>query len=176
MRYSPDLLEAVAAALPPAEQAGIAASEVHGRVAGGWTRTTVRHALRVLVATGRADFCGVDRHRKYRRAGAVLSDAAEETGTPEELVKAEDASDRWRDYALRGDGGVRLPDEAAVGALMRQHGVRYEDVSADELAREERHAGWSHRKPSSAELTRAVFGDPMPGRHRPFHSEERSRR
>lgn len=176
MRCSPGLLDAVEAALPPAEGAGIAAAQVHERVPGVWNRTTVRHALRVLIGSGRARFSGVDRHRKYRRAGAADAATASdpEAAEPEE----ESSPDRWRDYALRGDGSVRLPDEATVTALMRQHAIRYADASAADLAREERLPGWSRRKPTSAELTRAVFGDPSPsrrGRDGPRRPAERSR-
>jgi hypothetical protein len=70
----------------------------------------------------------------------------------------------WRDYGLRGDGSVRLPDERAIAAAMRRHRIRYRDVGAAELLAEERIAGWSWLKRSNAELTRAVFGDPAPGR------------
>lgn len=185
MRCSPGLLATVEAALPPPDRAGIAASQVHGRVPGAWNRTTIRHALRALVQSGRASFTGVDRHRKYRLAGAAPPGAAD--GAPAcDAVDAAAASPpafrpergRWRDYALRGDGSVRPPDEAAVAALMRRHGVRYADASAADLRHEERLPGWSRRKPTSAELTRAVFGDPAPGRRgaeRVRPSSERSR-
>jgi hypothetical protein len=161
--YSRRLLDAVEAALPASEGAGIAAAEVHGRVAGSWNRGTVRHALRLLVDGGRAEFTGIDRHRKYRRKGAA-SDPPAATDVPPP-GEADDEPSRWRDYALRGDGSVRLPDEAAVAALMRERAIRYEDASAADLAHEERLAGWSHRRPTSADLTRAVFGDPRPGRN-----------
>lgn len=73
----------------------------------------------------------------------------------------------WRDYALRGDGSVQLPDAQTVAAAMEKHGQRYDDVDAAALQREERLAGWSWRRPTNAALTRAVFGDPPPGRRRP---------
>jgi hypothetical protein len=163
MRCSPGLLDAVEAALPPSEAAGIAAADVHGRVPGAWSHGTVRHALRILVDSGRAEFTGVDRHRKYRRKRLAETDATVPTDalSPGE---ADGEPSRWRDYALRGDGSVCPPDEAAVAARMRERAIRYEDASAADLLREERLAGWGQRRPSSAELTRSVFGDPRPGR------------
>ena len=169
VRFSPDLLEAVTAALPAADGVAIAAREVHERVR-AWNRTTVRHALRALVRSGRASFIGGDRHRKYRLAGRARLDGAE-TGTGEAAAppprRAPDRQDTWRDYALRGDGSVQLPDAQAVAEAMERHGRRYDDVDAATLRHEERLLGWSWRRPSNAALTRAVFGDPPPGRRRP---------
>ncbi|MGO8919861.1 MAG: hypothetical protein ACLQJR_28510 [Stellaceae bacterium] len=169
MRVSPDLLNAVAAALPAADGDAIAAREVHDRV-GAWNRTTVRHALRELVQSGRASFIGGDRHRKYRSAGgAEPSGAGNGAGQPARPAsrRVGASQESWRDYALRGDGSVRLPDGQAVAEAMRKHGLRYGDVDAEELQREERLAGWSCRRPTSAALTSAVFGDPQPSRRRP---------
>jgi hypothetical protein len=169
MRVSPDLLDAVEAALPAAGDAAIAPCAVHDRV-GAWNRRTVRHALRALVQSGRARFTGGDRHRKYRRAGATEPRGAE-PGAGQAMRpasrRAGGRTESWRDYALRGDGSVRLPDGHAVAKAMAKHGLRYGDVDAAELRREERLAGWSVRRPTSAALTRAIFGDPQPGRRKP---------
>ena len=167
-QFSPDLLDAVAAALPAADGVAIAAREVHERVR-AWNRTTVRHALRALVRSGRASFIGGDRHRKYRLPGGAEPNGAE---TPTAVAgrptrRAPGRQDSWRDYALRGDGSVQLPDAQTVAAAMEKHGQRYDDVDAAALQREERLAGWSWRRPTNAALTRAVFGDPPPGRRRP---------
>jgi hypothetical protein len=168
-KASPDLLDAVTAALPPPDGTAIAARQVHDRV-GAWNRTTIRHALRELVQSGRASFVGGDRHRKYRRAGADgPNDMANEAAEPPRPVAtpARASPDTWRDYALRGDGSVLFPDAQALAETMARHAVRYADVDAAELRREERLAGWSRRRPTSAALTRAVFGDPPPGRRKP---------
>jgi hypothetical protein len=133
---------------------------------GGWNRTTVRHALRQLIREGRAGFSGRDRHRRYRRAGGPGFEAPPPSPPPIAPPPAEPAPS-WREYGLRGDGSVRLPDERAIAAAMRRHRIRYRDVGAAELLAEERIAGWSWRKRSNAELTRAVFGDPTPGRRVP---------
>jgi hypothetical protein len=161
MRLSRALLDAVEAALPSSSEAGLATQAVHDRV-GGWNRTTVRHALRQLIREGRAGFIGLDRHRRYRRAGGPGLEAP--PPPPIEPLPAEEPAPSWRDYGLRGDGSVRLPDERAIAAAMGRHRIRYRDVGAAELLAEERIAGWSWRKRSNAELTRAVFGDPAPGR------------
>jgi len=161
MKFSPALLDAVAAALPAAEEAAIAARDVHDRV-GNWNRATVRHALCALVRSGRASFIGKDRHRKYRSAGTGEGPAKEPASR-----RAVGRQVSWRDYALRGDGSVRLPDERVLAQAMAKQGLRYGDVDAAALEREERLAGWSLRPPSSAALTRAVFGDPPPGRRKP---------
>ena len=164
------LLDAVAAALPTGPGAGVAAREVHDRV-GRFNRTTIRHALRRLVATGRAGFSGGDRHRRYHGTGDAQgprqSPAAPMEQAPRKRWRPGARRDSWRDYALRGDGSVRIPDAAAWAALMRGRGLRYDDVSAAELANEEQMRGWTWRKPTSAQLTRLVFGDPAPGRRRP---------
>jgi hypothetical protein len=161
MALSPALLDRVEAALPQAGETGLAARAIHDRV-GRFNRTTVRHALRELVRQGRAGFSGIDRHRRYRRfaPGAAPSEpvsAPRRKATPK-------AKAAWRGYGARGEGGVILPDAGAVAAAMRAGRVRYRDVDAAALMREERLAGWSMRPRGSAELTRAVFGDPAPGR------------
>lgn len=169
MRISPDLLDAVEAALPAAGDAAIAAHAVHDRV-GTWNGRTVRHALRALVQSGRARFIGGDRHRKYRRAGAAEPCGAETGAGQAARPASRQAGGRresWRDYALRGDGSVRLPDGQAVAKAMAKLGLRYGDVGAAELRREERLVGWSLCRPSNTALTRAVFGDPQPGRRKP---------
>jgi Homeodomain-like domain len=67
----------------------------------------------------------------------------------------------WRQYAALPDGSVRRPDSRLIADVMRRRGIRYADVSAAELRREERLGGWSWPNPvDSAALTRAVFGDP----------------
>jgi hypothetical protein len=128
---------------------------------GSWNRTTVRHALRQLIREGRADFSGLDRHRRYRRAGGTGFEAPPPPPIAPPLAEP---APSWRDYGLRGDGSVRLADERAIAAAMRRHRIRYHDVGAAELIAEERIVGWSWLKRSNAELTRAVFGDPAPGR------------
>jgi hypothetical protein len=163
MRLSRALLDAVEAALPSSSEAGLATQAVHDRV-GGWNRTTVRHALRQLIREGRAGFIGLDRHRRYRRAGGPGLEAAPPPPPPIAPLPADEPLPSWREYGLRGDGSVRLPDERAIAAAMRRHRICYRDVGAAELLAEERIAGWSWRKRSNAELTRAVFGDPAPGR------------
>jgi hypothetical protein len=165
MRLSRALLDAVEAALPSPGDTGLATQAVHARV-GGWNRTTVRHALRQLIREGRAGFSGHDRHRRYRRAGAPGFEAPPPSPPTSAPPPAEPAPS-WRDYGLRGDGSVRLPDERAIATAMRRHRIRYRDVGAGELLAEERIAGWSWRKRSNAELTRAVFGDPSPSRRVP---------
>jgi hypothetical protein len=165
MRLSRTLLDAVEAVLPPPSDAGLATQAVHARV-GGWNRTTVRHALRQLIREGRAGFSGLDRHRRYRRAGGAGFEAP--PPPPIAPLPAEEPAPSWREYGLRGDGSVRLPDERAIAAAMSRHRIRYRDVGAAELLAEERIAGWSWRKRSNAELTRAVFGDPAPGRRLPL--------
>jgi hypothetical protein len=50
-----------------------------------------------------------------------------------------------------------------MAVLLRKQGRCFEDVSATELRREETMRGWRGRL-TDAELTRAVFGDPRPGR------------
>jgi len=166
MRLSRTLLDAVEAVLPPPSDAGLATQAVHARV-GGWNRTTVRHALRQLIREGRAGFSGLDRHRRYRRAGGAGLEAPPPPPPPIAPLPAEEPAPSWREYGLRGDGSVRLPDERAITAAMSRHRIRYRDVGAAELFAEERIAGWSWRKRSNAELTRAVFGDPAPGRRLP---------
>lgn len=166
MRFSSDLLNRVEAALPPAQDAAIAVREVHDRV-GAWNRTTVRHALCALVQSGRASFIGKDRHRKYRCAGAGAPMPAPAEEIPPEPPGLAEERESWRDYALRGDGSVRLPDEEALAAAMARLGLCYRDVDATTLAIEECLPGWSPRPRSNAALTRAVFGDPEPGRRRP---------
>jgi hypothetical protein len=166
MRLSRALLDAVEAALPASAEAGLATQAVHDRV-GGWNRTTVRHALRQLIREGRAGFSGLDRHRRYRRAGGPGFEAPPSPLPPVAPVPVDEPAPSWREYGLRGDGSVRLPDERAIAAAMRRHRMRYRDVGAAELLAEERIAGWSWRKRSNAELTRAVFGDPEPGRRLP---------
>ncbi|HUC64607.1 MAG TPA: hypothetical protein VMA53_04205 [Stellaceae bacterium] len=168
MRLSRALLDAVAAALPLPGEAGLATQAVHDRV-GGWNRTTVRHALRQLIREGRAGFSGCDRHRRYRRAGGP-GFKAPPPPPPIAPLPAEEPAPSWREYGLRGDGSVHLPDERAIAAAMRRHAIRYRDVGAAELLAEERIVGWSWRKRSNAELTRAVFGDPAPGRRLPARS------
>jgi hypothetical protein len=165
MRLSRALLDAVEAALPPPSEAGLATQQVHARV-GGWNRTTVRHALRALIREGRAGFSGRDRHRRYRRSDGVAF-ALPPPPLPPSAPPTAKPSPSWRDYGLRGDGSVRLPDEPEIAAAMRRHRMRYCDVGAAELLAEERMAGWSWRKRSNAELTRIVFGDPAPGRRAP---------
>jgi hypothetical protein len=137
---------------------------------GGWNRTTVRHALRQLIREGRVGFSGLDRHRRYRRAGGPGLEASPPPLPPVAPVPAEEPAPSWREYGLRGDGSVRLPDERAIAAAMRRHRIRYRDIGAAEFLAEERIAGWSWRKRSNAELTRAVFGDPAPGRRLPARS------
>jgi hypothetical protein len=160
MRLSRALIDAVEKALPGPEETGMATRAIHARV-GGWNRTTVRHALRELIRQGRAGFSGRDRHRRYRRPG----------GAPLVAVAAPPRAAKpalsWQDYAARGDGSVLLPDAGAVETAMRQQRIRYRDVEAAALIREERMPGWFRRPRNSAELTRAVFGDPAPGRKRP---------
>lgn len=165
MRLSQALLDRVEAALPPAGEAGLATRQIHDRV-GGWNRTTVRHALRELIRRGRAGFSGRDRHRRYRRASPRDAQAAplREAGPPEEAKPTPKPASAWREYAARGDGSVRLPDEPDVAAAMRRQRIRYRDVEERELRREERLPQWSPRPRTSEELTRAVFGDPAPGR------------
>jgi hypothetical protein len=163
MKLGRALIDAVEAVLPGPEEAGIPARIAHDRV-GRWGRTTVRHALAALASSGRAEFHGSDRHRLYRRTR--MRPAAEGAGAPaaddDEPMEGEPS---WSDYAARADGSVRRPDEAMVAALMRQRGIRYGDASAAELRREERLPGWSWPRPADgAALTRAVFGDPPPGR------------
>ncbi|HWI27846.1 MAG TPA: hypothetical protein VN668_12815 [Stellaceae bacterium] len=160
MRLSQTLLDTVEAALPQASETGLATRAVHDRV-GGWNRTTIRHALRELIRQRRAAFSGRDRHRRYRRAapGGAPQPAPQlegPTATPPKPARS------WADYATRGDGSVRAPDESAVAAAMRRLGLRYRDVDAAALLAEERMAGWFRRPRSNAELTRAVFGDPAP--------------
>lgn len=160
MRLSQTLLDTVEAALPQASETGLATRAVHDRV-GGWNRTTIRHALRELVRQRRAAFSGRDRHRRYRRAvpGELPQyEPRAETPTPARPKPARS----WADYAARGDGRVRAPDEGAVAAAMRRLGLRYRDIDAAALLAEERMAGWFRRSRSNAELTRAVFGDPAP--------------
>jgi hypothetical protein len=163
MRLSRALLDAVEAALPSSGEVGLATQAVHDRV-GGWNRTTIRHALRQLIREGRAGFSGLDRHRRYRRGGGPGFEAPPLPPPPIAPPSAEEPAPSWREYGLRGDGSVRLPDERAIAATMRRQRIRYRDVGAAELLAEERIAGWSRRKRSNAELTRAVFGDPAPGR------------
>lgn len=165
MRLSRALLDAVEAALPPPGDAGLATQQVHARV-GGWNRTTVRHALRALIREGRAGFSGRDRHRRYRRSGGLNTAPPPPPLSPNPPPTTKPPPS-WRDYGLRSDGSVRLPDEREVAAAMRRHRLRYHDVGAAELLAEERMAGWSWRKRSNAELTRIVFGDPAPGRRTP---------
>jgi hypothetical protein len=176
MRLSARLLDAVEAALPGPEAPGIATQEVHRRV-GQWGRTTVRHALRALARGGRAQFTGIDRHRRYRRAGAPGSAAAPMPAPAAAEPRAEARTmlrgdppphNPWREYALRGDGRDQRPEDAAVAAAMRRAGIRYADVERAALSEEERRPGWAAPRPrSNAELTRLVLGDPRPGRRVP---------
>ena len=171
MRLSARLLDVVEAALPGPDAGGIATQEVHRRV-GAWGRTTVRHALRALARSGRAEFSGIDRHRRYRRAGGAPPATAAVPAPPPAPIAALLAQERpynpWREYALRGDGSVRPPDEAAIGAAMRRATIRYANVDWDALRREERLPGWAMPRPrTNAELTRLVLGDPRPGRRVP---------
>jgi hypothetical protein len=53
-------------------------------------------------------------------------------------------------------------DEAEAAALFRRHGRRYEDVAAEDLARE----GGRARRPALRNVTAAVCGDPVRGRRR----------
>jgi len=61
---SPAILDAVEAVLPLA--GGLKPKDVHARV-GRWAPVTIRHALRQLVAAGRAAYDGRDGRRLYRR-------------------------------------------------------------------------------------------------------------
>ena len=151
MRLSALLLDAVEKVLPAPEAPGIATGAVHERV-GGWNRTTVRHALRELVRQGRAGFTGRDRRRRYRRGGGVAPPPALEQQS------------RPSSAPPRPEGEVLLADARGVESALRRLHIRYRDVDASLLLREERLAGWGWHKRSSAELTRAVFGDPEPGR------------
>lgn len=166
MRLSQALLDAVEAALPGAGEAGLKAHLVQARI-GGWHRTTVRHALRELIRQGRAGFYGRDHQRRYRRVSPGESSAClrePEQGSLRE-ARPEKPPSKWRAYGARGDdANVILPDAAAVSAVLRAQRIRYRDVEAADLRREERMAQWSLRPRTSAELTRAVFGDPAPGR------------
>jgi hypothetical protein len=162
MRLSRTLIDAVEAALPRADEAGIATRAVHAQV-GHWNRTTVRHALRELVRQGRAGFSGRDRQRRYRRANGFAPQPMPAQPLPPPVPPPPLA---WRDYAARGDGSVRQPDEREVAEAMRRHRIRYRDVGAAALIAEERLPGWSRRPRNSAELTRVVFGDPAPGGNR----------
>lgn len=69
MQISDHLLDAVERALPE-RGPGLRPHQVHERMAFG-ARTTVRHALREMVACGRAEFEGEVGYRRYRRKGAV---------------------------------------------------------------------------------------------------------
>lgn len=53
-------------------------------------------------------------------------------------------------------------------------GLRFENVGAGDLRREESLPGWRPRL-TGAELTRTVFGDPQPGRARRRSRQERGR-
>jgi len=171
MKLSGELLDAVEAALPGPEAPGLRAQDVHEDV-GRWGRTTIRHALGALARAGRAEFAGKDRHRRYRRARgdaagrmAGCEDAEPPIGA-HPSIGANDAvpeASGWRGYGARPDGCVRLPDGRAIAELMRKLALRYENVTAIELKREQTLPGWRGRL-SNAELTRVVFGDPRPGR------------
>lgn len=169
MRLSRTLIDAVEAALPRLGEAGIATRVVHARV-GLWNPTTVRHALRELVRQGRAGFSGRDRHRHYHRANGL---APRPMPPPQFLPLPPRRPLAWRDYAERGDGSVRLPEEREVAEAMRRQRIRYRDVDAAALIAEERLPGWSRRPRNNAELTRAAFGDPAPGRNRAIHTGEK---
>ena len=154
VRLSAALLDAVEKVLPDPDAPGIATGAVHERV-GGWNRTTVRHALRELVRQGRAGFTGRDRRRRYQRGGGIAR-------PPE--PSAPDRQARPRPAAARGADSSLLPGARGVETALCRLRIRYRDVDAGLLLREERLAGWGWHKRSSAELTRAVFGDPEPGR------------
>ena len=113
---------------------------------------------------------GGDRHRRSVSPGGAEPNGAE---TPTAVAgrptrRAPGRQEAWRDYALRGDGSVQLPDAQTVAAAMEKHGQRYD-------AR--RRSGTAARGTACrlvlapadgrSALTRAVFGDPPPGRRRP---------
>lgn len=165
MNLSRTLIDAVEATLPGPGEAGIPARVAHDRV-GRWGRTTVRHALAMLARAGRAEFQGSDRHRLYRRTterAAASPDPPSAEGDDEEAPP--DAEPSWSDYGARSDGSVVRPDEELIARIMQLRGIRYANASAADLRREERLPGWFWPRPAdSAALTRAVFGDPPPGR------------
>jgi hypothetical protein len=104
---------ALSPALPGDGEAALAARAIHDRV-GRFNRTTVRHALRELVRHGRAEFTGIDRHRRYRRfvPGMTLG---QPLSAPRRKARPT-AKVAWRGYGARGEGVAGAGGETAAEA------------------------------------------------------------
>lgn len=61
------LHDAIVAVLPPPTDPGLKVRQVRAMVPGDYARVTIRHALKKLVETGRAEVSGNDHNRYYRR-------------------------------------------------------------------------------------------------------------
>jgi hypothetical protein len=151
---------------PPAATgtaAGAPAEQSRGAPAASLSRsgTPSVEAVRALVASGLTD-AQLGRHfgrgdgwaYKFRRRHGIASARPRPAPPPDR--DAVDAANRAY--------GVEPPSplsEARMAAFFRRQGRRYEDVSAEELAREQRK---EMRSRASRNVTAAVFGDPPPGR------------